>query len=109
MVFSLDDAADASDVARLGARVARVLDEGVRALVWDLRGVELMSSTFVGLLLDARRKLHAEGGHMALYDVGPRARATLRTFGVDDVLTVLESRDAALARAQGRGVSEGAG
>ena len=105
VVFSLDDAADAADVARLSGRVARVLDDGVRGLVWDLEGVQLLSSTFVGLLLHARRKLHAAGGHMALAHVGRRARATLRTFGVEDVLTVLPTRAEALRRARGEGVS----
>ncbi len=109
MVLSLDDAADAADVARLSARVARVLDDGVRALVWDLDGIDLLSSTFVGLLLHARRKLHGFGGHMALCNVGRRAHATFRTFGIDDVLTVVDTREAAIRRAVGGGLSEPAG
>lgn len=106
MIFALDDAADAADVARLSARVARVLDDGVRAMAWDLDGVDFLSSTFVGLLIHARRKLHGAGGHMALFNVGRRAHATFRTFGIDDVLTVVDTREAAIRRAAGGGLSE---
>lgn len=102
----MDDAADVADVARLSARVARILDDGVRALVWDLAGIDLLSSTFVGLLLHARRKIHAEGGHMALANVGRRAQATFRTFGVNDVLTVVDTREDAIRRSLEGGISE---
>lgn len=101
VILTLDDAADVADVARLSAHVARLLDGGVRALVWDLEGLDLLSSTFVGLLLHARRKLHAHGGHMVLVGVGRRAGATFKTFGVDDVLTRAPTREAAIERALG--------
>ena len=99
VILTLDDAADVADVAKLSAHVARLLDDGVEALVWDLEGLDLLSSTFVGLLLHARRKLHARDGHMVLVGVGRRAAATFRTFGLDDVLTVSSTREAAVRRA----------
>ena len=106
VVFGLDDAADATVVAALGGRLAQVLDAGTSALVVDLEGVDLLSSTFVGLLLHARRRVHARGGHMALANVGRRARAVLRTCGVDDVLTIVDGRDDAIRRALRSDVSE---
>lgn len=87
------------DLTTLGAfeqRVDALLDEGVRALLWDLHGVKVLPSAAIGFLIQAARRLKDRKGRMAVCRAGRLARSTLATMGVLDVFPVFDSREDAL-------------
>ena len=79
------------------ARVARLLDDGARLLLWDLSEVSMLPSTAAGFLLQTARRLNDAGGRMALCGGSHPVLGTLRTMGVLDVFRRFPSRDEALA------------
>ncbi len=85
---------DSSVLPLFEGRLASLLDEGVRAVLWDLGGVGILPSSGVGFLLQAGRRLKEVGGAMALANAGKLTRATLATLGVLDVFRLYDSRDA---------------
>ena len=77
------------------ARVARLIAGGARAVVFDLRAVELLPSTIAGFLVVAAGRVRAAGGRFALAVTSPRVRAVLVTLGLDAVLAVQPTLEAA--------------
>ena len=93
---------DVTTLPDFEARLGALTEEGVRAVLWDLRGVGILPSTALGFLLNARRRLGEVGGHMALAAPNRLVASTLGTMGVIDVFPVFESRDDALRHLQGK-------
>jgi anti-anti-sigma factor len=83
-------------------RLSALLEDGVRAVLWDLSRVEILSSLGVGFLLRAGMRLQRVGGSMALANAGRFAKATLRTMGVLDVFSLHDSREAGIRFLEGR-------
>jgi anti-sigma B factor antagonist len=90
---------DVRAVPAFEARLARLLEGGSRAIVFDLSAVELLPSTIAGFLVVAAGRVRAAGGRFAVAAPGRRTRATLTTLGLDAALTVKTTLDAACAAA----------
>ena len=93
---------DATTLPDFEVRLDALAKEGVRAILWDLHGVGILPSTALGFLLNARRRLVAVGGFMALARANRLVRSTLGTMGVLDVFPVFELRDDALKHLQAK-------
>lgn len=91
---------DVTTLPQFETRLEALAQEGVRAVLWDLRGVGILPSTALGFLLQARRRLAEVGGHMALARANRLVRSTLETMGVVDVFPVFDQRDEALKHLQ---------
>ena len=89
----LDGAAFPVFVDRLAAIVAR----NPPLVVLDMRGVEFVSSMVWGNILSRRARQAAGGRDLVLADVSDDVRAVLQVMGIDQVLTIYASVEAALA------------
>ena len=88
---------DLTTLPAFEARVATLLANGARVMVWDLDAVGILPSTACGFLLQTAKRLGAVGGRMALACGHPRVRATLRTMGVLELFRTYPTRAEALA------------
>lgn len=93
---------DVTTLPQFETRLEALAQEGVRAVLWDLRGVGILPSTALGFLLQARRRLAEDGGHMALARANRLVHSTLETMGVLDVFPVFDERDEALEHLRNR-------
>jgi anti-sigma B factor antagonist len=71
--------------------------EATDNLVLDLRALQSIDSTGIHALLDAYQMFSLSGRRMALVAVPPRVQRVLTVFGVDEILPVFSTVDAALA------------
>lgn len=93
VVMIPDGDMDFTTLPAFETRLDALLRENVRAVLWDLGDVGILPSTALGFLLQARRKLEAVGGYMALACLGRLVRSTLETMGVIDVFPVFTTRE----------------
>lgn len=96
-VLVLSGDLDSSMLDELDQRVDQLLDEGTRALLWDLGSVGLLPSSGIGFIIQTGRRLQREGGQMALTGAGRLARETLHTLGVLGVFAHYDRRAEAVA------------
>ncbi len=85
-----------SNVNGLGRELAAVLKAGARNLVIDLREVAFIDSSGLSALLTASATARERGGAVALVH-GAKPPSIFRFRGVERLLSLYESRDAALA------------
>jgi anti-anti-sigma factor len=69
-----------------------------KALVVDLSDVSFVASMGMRLLLLVGKTMSARGGKMALLSPRPEVASVLHTAGIDTVLPICTTRDAALAK-----------
>ena len=89
-VLKLAGELDLATADDLRARVGQVLApaDGVRHLVLDLGGLEFLDVTGLGALLEARRKLAALDGTLALRRPRPMVLRILNLLELEDALLV---------------------
>ncbi len=85
-----------SNVNGLGRELASVLNAGARNLVIDLREVAFIDSSGLSALLTASAQARERGGAVALVH-GAQPPSIFRFRGVERLLSLYDSRDAALA------------
>jgi anti-sigma B factor antagonist len=73
------------------------LDAGAQRIVVDLSGVRFLDSTGLGVLIAILKRLRPAGGQFAIVNTNPTTAATFSITGLDDVLRILPTREAALA------------
>jgi anti-sigma B factor antagonist len=93
---------DAHDAPRLRELFARAVDAvasaGTPLLVLDLRALEFLDSTALGTMIGALRRVREAGGEMKVVLPETTARRIFEVTGLDSVLDVRASVDAALDR-----------
>ena len=85
-----------SNVNGLGRQLTGALEAGARNLVVDLSGVAFIDSSGLSALLSASARARERGGVVALVHGADRP-AIFRFRGVERLLALYPSRDAALA------------
>jgi len=88
-----------SNVNGLGRELASVLKAGTRNLLIDLREVAFIDSSGLSALLTASAQARERGGAVALVH-GAQPPAIFRFRGVERLLSLYDSREAALADMQ---------
>ncbi|HXR86492.1 MAG TPA: STAS domain-containing protein [Stellaceae bacterium] len=68
-----------------------------KAVVVDLSGVPFVASMGMRLLLLVGKTMSARGGKMALLSPLPEVASVLHTAGIDSIIPICTSRDAAVA------------
>lgn len=94
LVVLLGGELDLYNAAEVRNVLAEAIDDGTRLIVVDLTEVEFVDSTALGVLLEARSRLGAEG--LALANPRLEIRRALEVSGIDRHLTVHDSVDRAL-------------
>ena len=79
------------------AAASAALDEGAQRIVVDLADVRFLDSTGLGVLIGIMKRLRPAGGSLAIVNTNPATATTFSITGLDDVLRIVPTRDAALA------------
>ncbi|MHC5009332.1 MAG: STAS domain-containing protein [Planctomycetota bacterium] len=87
---------DLTKLPAFDAQLDALLEEGVRALLWDLERVTLWPSTAIGFLLSAGHRIQAAGGRMGIANAGRLVRSTLNSLGIGNVYPIYEDRKTAI-------------
>ena len=87
-------------------RITKAIDAGRSLVVVDLGGTSFIDSSSLGVLISAHRRLSGRGGRLVIACDVPAVRNTFRITGLDSVLSIVESREAALAPAPDDGPAE---
>ena len=88
---------DAFTVPDMRAEVIRLIETGgARTLVIDLHGVTFLDSTALGTILNAVKRMREGGGVVRIVRPAGHADRIFGLTGLDDVLDLRETREAAL-------------
>jgi anti-sigma B factor antagonist len=90
---------DVQSVADLRARLNEAIDAGNKKVVIDLAQVSFIDSLSLSALVGARRKL-GDDGRLAVVAAHEYVRLILQATGLEQVLDVFDSREAAAAFVQ---------
>jgi anti-sigma B factor antagonist len=91
---------DVQSVDELRARLNEAIDAGNKRIVMDLAEVSFIDSLSLSALVVARRKL-GDDGRLAIVAVHEYVQLILQATGLEQVLDVFETREAAVAFVQG--------
>ncbi len=95
-VLVVRGAIDITRSHRLGSAIHEVLGDGPQQLVLDLCGVELVDSTGLAVLVDARRRALRQGIELRLACDAPRALKVLALTGLDRAFDIYPSSEGAV-------------
>ena len=79
-------------------RVNAAIEDGSRLVVVDLNEASFIDSSSLGILISAHKRLRMRGDQMVIACEVPAILNTFTITGLDGVLALEPSRDAALAR-----------
>jgi anti-sigma B factor antagonist len=82
--------------ASLYRHVSRLVDDGVRTLVLNLRHVSYVDSVGIGEIVRTYMLVTSRGGRLALCEVAPRVRDVIETTQLDSVLRMFDSESEAI-------------
>jgi anti-sigma B factor antagonist len=77
--------------------IAEALTEEARDLIVDLTQTVFIDSSGLAVLMLAIRRAQRLGGRLVVIDAGGSVARTFQIAGVDQILTIVGSRDAAMA------------
>jgi len=77
--------------------ISQALADDARDLIVDLTQTEFIDSSGLGALMLAMKRAQSLGGRLVVVDAGGSVARTFRVAGVDQILTIVPSRAAALA------------
>ncbi|MEX2103411.1 MAG: STAS domain-containing protein [Gaiellaceae bacterium] len=81
---------------RLSSQVGELIALGAAGLVVDLTETTFIDSTALHVLLDAKKRVHAVGGELVVVCPSPHVRRIFEITGVDGLLRLFGSLEAAL-------------
>ena len=76
--------------------IADSIENGRVRIVIDLTETTFVDSTALGVLIGAVKRLRARDGALALVNVDDNIAKTFEITGLDQIFTILETRDAAV-------------
>ena len=74
-----------------------LIDDGAVDVVIDLSGVTFIDSTALGVIISGVKRLHDRDGRLRIVAASRPVVRILDITGLDKVLTIFDTRDAALA------------
>jgi anti-sigma B factor antagonist len=77
--------------------IAEALTEDARDLIVDLTQTVFIDSSGLAVLMLAIRRAQRLGGRLVVIDAGGSVARTFQVAGVDQILTIVGSREAAMA------------
>jgi len=76
--------------------LAEAIEAGRIRIVVDLTATTFLDSTALGVLIGAVKRLRSRGGAMAIVSVDENIAKTFEITGLDQIFTILATRDEAL-------------
>jgi anti-sigma B factor antagonist len=101
VVLAIAGDADLHAAPELRARLTRAIGAGATAVVVDLSEATFVDSMALGVLLGSTKELRSTGGRLHLVVSRPDVRRIFEITLLDRVLTLHETRDAALSASGG--------
>ncbi len=96
-VIELTGEVDLYTAPRFKDDLLALIDEGVVRIVIDLSQVTFIDSTALGVIIGGVKRLHEHDGRLALVASSRPVERILDITGLDRVLTIFDTREAALA------------
>jgi anti-sigma B factor antagonist len=96
-VFAVSGELDISNGRDLKTEIWSVLDAGALRIVLDLTETTFLDSTAIGIIIAANKRLRPIGGSLAIVNVADSIARTFAITGLDEMLLVVPTRNAALA------------
>lgn len=81
---------------RLSSQVGELIARGATSLVFDLTETTFIDSSALHVLLDARKRVRAEGGEVVIVCPSPQVRRVFEVTGVDGILRLCNSLEDAI-------------
>lgn len=81
---------------RLSSQVGELIALGAAGLVVDLTETTFIDSTALHVFLDAKKRIRAEGGDLAVVCPNPQVRRIFEVTGVDGLLPLCRSVEIAI-------------
>lgn len=86
---------DVYTAPQLDEELTRIVESGTYALVVDLTNVDFLDSTGLGVLVKTLKRVREHGGSLAIVATADRITKVFRITGLDSVMTLTDSVDAA--------------
>ena len=83
--------------------LAEAIEMGRVRLVVDLTETTFLDSTALGVLIGAVKRLRSRHGALAMVNVDDNIAKTFEITGLDQIFTILDSRDGAVTALDGAG------
>lgn len=96
-VFAVTGELDISNGRDLKTQIWSALDAGALRVVLDLTETTFLDSTAIGIIIAATKRLRPLNGSLAIVNVADSIARTFAITGLDEMLIVVPTRDAALA------------
>ena len=81
----------------LKATLLGAIDVGKNLIVVDLTETAFLDSTALGVLIGAIKRVRATDGALAIVNTDPNIAKTFEITGLDQIFTITETRDQAIA------------
>jgi len=85
----------------LKATLLSAIDAGKNRIVVDLTETAFLDSTALGVLIGAIKRVRARNGALTIVNVDPNIAKTFEITGLDQIFTITETRDEAIAALDG--------
>lgn len=96
-VLAVTGEVDVATVPRLREQLHGLVAQGTNRIVVDLDGVDFLDSTGLGVLVGALKRVRSNDGELTLACTQPRIRKVFEVTGLDNVFTLYDSVDEAVA------------
>jgi anti-sigma B factor antagonist len=77
--------------------IALAIEDGAHRLVIDLTQTRFLDSTALGVLIGAVKRLRPLDGRLAIVNTEPSTAKTFQITGLDRIVTIVPTRDEAVA------------
>lgn len=96
-VAKLGGHVDTLNAAELEGSLLALAESGPKQLLVDCTGLEYINSAGLRVFLLVAKRMESNGGRCAFCGLSPNVKLVFETIGFDRILTVYDTRDAALA------------
>lgn len=102
-VVSVTGELDVATAPGLRNQIVKLASNGTSKLLLDLSGVEFLDSTGLGVIIGALKRLKGLGGELRLCGGEPGIRRVFELTGLDKILHLYDTADAAISDTAGDG------
>jgi len=98
VIFVLDGQLDTQSFDLLNTAIQSHFEERRYRFLFDITGVDYVSSTCMGVLLAALTTSFENGGRIIILNAAPKVRVVFELFGLTELFTLTSDREGALAK-----------
>jgi len=96
LILSLKGHLDAAAVPELEKKVSQLIEGGSDLLVFSFKAIDYVSSSGLGLLLAAHRRLERQGGRICLAEVSEEVLHIMDVLGFNRIIRIFPTVDSAV-------------